>query len=64
VEKPRSPEARPIPELCLGYQRRIEAAQRDYLLLKEQEEPEQALEVLGEVEMTEEGTDLVQRMLL
>jgi predicted nucleic acid-binding Zn-ribbon protein len=63
VEKPRSPAARPIREWCLGYQRRIEAAQRDYLLLKEQEEPDQALEGQGEVEMTEASTDLIQKQL-
>jgi len=63
VEKPRSPVARPTPEWCLEYQRRIEAARRDYLLLKEQEEPEEAPEGQGEVQMTEENPDLVQRQL-
>jgi hypothetical protein len=63
VEKPRSPAAWPIPEWCLGYQRRIEAARRDYLLLKEQGEPEEALEGQGEIEMTEANTDLVQKQL-
>jgi len=63
VEKPRSPAARPIPEWCLEYQRRIEAARRDYLLLKEQEEPEEAEEGQGEVQMTEANSDLVQKQL-
>jgi len=63
VEKPRSPAARPIPEWCLAYQRRTEAAQRDYLLLKEQEKPEEALEGQGEIQMTEANTDLVQKQL-
>jgi hypothetical protein len=63
VVKPRSPAARPIPEWCLEYQRRIEAAQRDYLLLKEQEEPEEALEGQGEIQMSEENPDLVQTQL-
>jgi hypothetical protein len=48
-------------EWCLECQRRILAARRDYLLLKEQEEPEEAEEEQGEVEMTEASTDLVQR---
>jgi len=64
VEKPRSPAPRPVPEWCLEYQRRIEEARRDYLLLKEQEEPEEALEGQGEVEMLEPDTDLVQKQLL
>jgi hypothetical protein len=63
VEKPRSPAARAIPELCLGYQRRIEAARRDYLLLKEQEEPEEGSEGQGEILMTEANSDLVQKQL-
>jgi hypothetical protein len=63
VEKPRSPVARPIPGWCLEFQRRIEAARRDYLLLKEQEEPEQALEGQGEIQMTEANSDLVQKQL-
>jgi uncharacterized protein Yka (UPF0111/DUF47 family) len=53
----------PIPEWCLEYQRRIEAARRDYLLLKDQAEPEEAHECQGEVEMTEASTDLVQEQL-
>jgi len=60
VEKPRSPAARPIPEWCIEYQRRIEAARRDYLLLKEQEEPKKALEGQGEIQMSDENRDLVQ----
>jgi hypothetical protein len=55
--------ARPIPELCLEYQRRIEAARRDYLVLKEQQEPEEALEGQGEVQMSEANPDLVQKQL-
>ena len=62
-EKPRSPVARPIPEWCLGYQRKIEAARRDYLLIKEQEEPQEALEGQGEIELLEQNTDLVQKQL-
>ena len=63
VEKPRSPAARPIPEWCLEYQRRIEAARRDYLLLKEQEEPEEAEQGQGEIQMSEANPDLVQKQL-
>jgi len=63
IEKPRSPAARPIPEWCLNYQRRIEAARKDYLLLKEQEQPEEEIEGQGEIEMTEANTDLVQKQL-
>ena len=63
VEKPRSPAARPIPEWCLGYQCRIEAAQKDYFLIKEQAEPEEALEGQGEIKMLEPSTDLVQDQL-
>lgn len=63
VEKLQSPAAWGIPEWCLEYQRRIEAAQRDYLLLKEQGEPEEAEQGQGEVEMTEANTDLVHRQL-
>jgi len=64
IEKPRSPALRPVPEWCLGYQRRIEAARREYLLIKEQAEPEEALEGQGEIEMLEQNTDLVQEQLL
>jgi hypothetical protein len=63
VEKPRSSVGRAIPEWWLGYQRRIEAARRDYLLLKSQEEPKEAPSGQGDVEMTEANTDLVQRQL-
>jgi len=63
VEKPRSPVARPIPEWCLGYQIRIEDARKEYLLIKEQEEPQEALEGQGEIEMLEPNTDLVQEQL-
>ena len=63
VEKPRSPAARTIPGWCLEYQRRIEAARRDYLLLKEQEEQEEALEGQGEIQMSEVNPDLVQKQL-
>ena len=63
VQKPRSPAARPIPEWCLEYQRRIEAARKDYLLLREQEEPEEALEGQGEIQMLEANPDLVQKQL-
>jgi len=63
VGEPRSPAARPIPEWCLEYQRRIEATRRDYFLLKDQEEPEEAVEGQGEVEMIEANTDIVQEQL-
>jgi len=63
IEKPRSPAARTTPEWCLEYQRRIEAARREYLLLKEQEEPEEALEGQGEIQMLEASPDLVQDQL-
>jgi len=63
VEKPQSPVSKPIPEWCLEYQRRVEAARREYLLIKEQEEPEEALEGQGDIEMLEPGTDLVQEQL-
>jgi len=63
VEKPRSPAARQIPEWCLEYQRRIEDARREYLLIKEQEEPEEAPEGQGEIDMLEPGTNLVQDQL-
>jgi hypothetical protein len=43
----------------MGYQRRLDSARRDYLLLKQQEEHEEALEGQGEVKMTEASTDLV-----
>jgi len=63
VEKPQSPVAKPIPKWCLGYQRRIEAARKDYLLIKEQAEPEEALEGQGEIEMLDQNSDLVQEQL-
>jgi len=63
VEKPRSPVARPIPEWGLEYHRRIEAARREYLLIREQEEPKEALEGQGEIEMLEPNTNLVQEQL-
>jgi len=63
IEKSRTPVARTTPEWCLEYQRRIEAARKDYLLLKEQEEPEEALEGQGEVQMLEANPDLVQEQL-
>ena len=63
IDKARSPAAGTIPEWCLEYQGRIEAARREYLLLKEQEEPEQALEGQGEVQMLEANPDLVQDQL-
>jgi len=63
AEKPRSPTNRVIPQWCLEYQKRIKDAQRDYLLLKEQEEPEEAPEGQGEVDMLEPSTDLVHKQL-
>jgi hypothetical protein len=63
VEKPRSRAARSIPECCLESQRRIEAARKDYLLLKKEGEPAEAKEGQGEVELTEASTDRVQRQL-
>jgi hypothetical protein len=55
--------ARPIPEWCLEYQRRIEATRNDYLLLTEQEEPEEAQDDQGEVEISVASPDLIQRQL-
>ena len=63
IEKPRSPAGRVIPEWCHNYQRRIEAAQRDYLLLKDQEEPEEAESGQGEIVMKEADSDVVQQQL-
>jgi hypothetical protein len=64
IEIPQSPGARPIPEWCLEYQRRIEAARKDYLLLYDQAEPKEAAAGQGEVEMTEVCTDFMQKQLL
>jgi len=61
VEKPRSPARRDVPVWVQSYQNRLEEARREYLLLKDHEEPEEALEGQGEVVMT--GTDLVQEQL-
>jgi len=63
VEKPRSPAVRPVPEWCLEYQRRIEAARWEYLLIKEQEEPDEAVEGQREIGMVEPNADLVQEQL-
>jgi hypothetical protein len=63
IEKLRSPAGRTIPEWCLEYQRRIEGAQRNYLVQKEQGEPEEAKKGQGEIEMTEASPDLVQNQL-
>ena len=63
VEKPRSQPAKPIPEWCLGYQKRIEAARREDLLINEQDELEEAMEWQGEIEMLEPSIDLVQKQL-
>jgi hypothetical protein len=64
IEKLRSPVASVTPAWCLEYQRTIEAAQKDYLLPKEQEEPKEAEEGQEVVVMTEANTDLVPKQLL
>jgi len=63
IEKPRSPAHRDIPAWVQNYQNRLEEARREYLLLKNHEEPEEALEGQGEVVMAEANTDLVQEQL-
>jgi hypothetical protein len=63
IEKPRSPAAKAIPEWCQEYQRTIEAAQRDYLLLEEPEEAKEAESGQSKVEMREPDNDLVQKQL-
>ena len=63
VEKPRSPAQREIPVWVQDYQNRLEEARREYLLLKNHEEPEEAEEGQGEVVMAEASTDLVQDQL-
>jgi hypothetical protein len=59
----------PIPG-CTAYPRmvpripkRIEDTRRDYLLLKEQEVPEEAPEGQGEIQIMEASSDLVQKQL-
>jgi hypothetical protein len=52
------------PAWCLEYQRRIEVARKDYLLLQQQEEPKEAEEGQGVVVMTEANTDFVPKQLL
>jgi hypothetical protein len=59
-EKSQSAVARIIPEWWLEYESRIEAARRNYLLLKEPVEPEEAEEGHGEVNMSEAIPHLVQ----
>jgi len=61
IEKPRSPAPRDIPVWVQNYQNRLEEARREYRLLKDHEEPEEALEGQGEVVMMD--TDLVQEQL-
>jgi predicted nucleic acid-binding Zn-ribbon protein len=56
--------ARPTLEWFLEYQGRIEAARRDYLLLKEQGEAKESVEGQGGIEMTEVNSELVQIQLL
>jgi len=63
VEKPRSPAGTANPAWCQECQRRIENAQREYLLLKSQEEPDEAPSGQGEVEMNEASTNLGQKQL-
>jgi len=63
IEKPRSPVGMTIPEWCQGNQRRIEAAQREYLVLKSHEEPEEALNSQGDVEMSEPSNNLVEKQV-
>jgi hypothetical protein len=52
-----------IPEWSQEYQRRIKAARREYLLLKEQQEPQHVASRQGEAKMQEADTDLVQKQL-
>jgi len=61
VEKPQSPSARAIPDWGQKYQRRIEEAKREFILLKEQEEPKEAQSGQGKLEMREADTSLVHR---
>jgi len=63
VEKPRCPDPRKIPEWVRGYQRRLEDAQKEYLHITEQGEPEEADQGQGEVSVTEASLDLVQERL-
>jgi len=63
IEKPRSPAGRAIPEWCQGYQRRIEAARREYLLLKSEKEPVEVPSGQGEIKMSEANNNLVQKQL-
>jgi len=63
IEKPRTPVQREVPVWVQSYQNRLEEARREYLLLKDHEEPEEALEGQGEVVMAEANTDLVQEQL-
>jgi len=63
VEKPQSPAQREIPVWVQNYQNCLEEARREYLLLKNHEEPEEAEEGQGELVMSEASTDLVQNQL-
>jgi len=57
------PSGKGYPSMVPGHQRRIEAARREYLVLKHQEEPVEAPEGQGEIEMSKTKPDLVQRQL-
>jgi len=46
-----SPADRVLPEWCQRYQQRLETAAEEIRLIREHEEPEEAIEGLGEVEM-------------
>jgi len=64
VETPPSPAANKIPEWCLEYQRRIEAAQREDLLLTNHEEPGEPEAGQGEFQMSKVNTNIVQNQSL
>jgi len=63
IEKPRSPPQREIPVWVQNYQNHLEEARREYLLLKNHEDPDKAEEGQGEVVMAKVSTDLVQNQL-
>jgi len=63
IEKFRSQPGQKIPQWVREYQRRIREARAEYLLLKEQGEPEEAEPGQGEVQMRDPSQDLVQDQL-
>ena len=63
VEKTRSSVAKDIPEWCQEYQCRLEAALRDYFLLNDCEEADEAEGGQGKVVMKEADAHLVQQQL-